>query len=537
MKKTPKKWIRNASDVFAIEEGCYFDPAMGEAVCEFIETFCKQSKGRWAGQNLQLQDWQRDGVMRTYGWRRPSRIRRFRTVYYEIAKKNGKSTLVSALSCCHIVDVEDGAPEIYLSAVDREQAGIVFDECSRMVSSSPELSSRLQVVASKGRIVDPLGHGKIQKNSADAPSKDGVNASVMVFDELHRFKTRELWDVFQYAGAAREQPLKIVITTAGEEEEGIWHELRTHAEAVNDGTRRDTEFLGIVYRALPEDDIESPATWLKANPSLGVTLTEADFRQDLERAKNSPAEMQNFLRLRLNIVARSEAKFIEPAAWDACGAPFVAPARAACWAGLDLSENDDLTALVLLIVLGENLFGVKPYFWLPRDNIAELERRHQQPYRQWAQLGLITLTPGNVVDYKFIRAQVNKIADQYGLRKLSMDPYHAIKLGIELEQEDGLPVDTVRQGFLSLSDPTKQLQRMILGRQLRHGGHAILKWHAGNAVAETDAAGNIKLNKKKSKKKIDGMAALVNAIAGYSGSDDDGGPSVYETRGLLSFKY
>ena len=327
MKKTPKQWIRNASDHFALEEGCYFDAELGESVIEFIETFCKQSKGRWVGQNLTLQEWQRDWVMRLYGWRRADGTRRFRTAYLEVAKKNGKSTVVSALANRHIVDVDDGALEIYLSAVDREQSGIVFDEAARMVKASPELASRLQVIASKGRIVDPVGHGKIQRNSADAPSKDGVNASLMIFDELHRFKTRELWDVFQYAGAAREQPLKIVITTAGEEEEGVWFELRTHAEAVNNGTRRDTEFLGVVYRSDPQDDIESPDTWKKANPSLGVTLTEADFRQDLARAKTNPAEMQNFLRLRLNIVARSEAKFLDIAAWDACGAPVVRAAQ------------------------------------------------------------------------------------------------------------------------------------------------------------------------------------------------------------------
>jgi phage terminase large subunit-like protein len=537
VRKVPKKWIRNASDHYAIEEGCYFDDELAGAVVEFIETFCKQSKGRWVGQPLTLQEWQRDFVMRAYGWRMPDGTRRFTSIYLEVAKKNGKSTLASALANRHIVDVDDGAPEIYLNAVDREQAGIVFDEAARMVKASPELSGRLMIVASKGRIIDPVGNGKIQRNSADAPSKDGVNASLTIFDEIHRFKSRELWDVFRYAGAAREQPLKFIITTAGDEEEGIWFELRTHAEAVNDGTRRDIRFLGVVYRADPTDDIESPATWKKANPSLGVTLTEADFRQDLESAKNNPAEMQNFLRLRLNIVAKGESKFVDMVAWDACAAPFVMPSRPSCWQGLDLSENEDLTALVSLVRLGDSLFGITADFWLPRENIVDLERRHQQPYRQWAQMGLITLTPGNVVDYAFVRKQINALAGKYDLRKLAMDPYHAVKLGTELEQEDGLPVETIRQGFLSLSDPTKQLLRMILGKQLRHGGNPIMRWHASNAVAETDAAGNIKLNKKKSKKKIDGMAALVNAIAAYTGADDDSGPSVYETRGIQSIRF
>jgi phage terminase large subunit-like protein len=529
--------MRNPSDHQAVAEGCYFDAALSEHAISFIEDFCCQSKGRWHGQPLQLLAWQRDFLMRLYGWRRADGTRRFRTTYLEVAKKNGKSTLVSALAARHLLARDDGAPEIYLNAVDREQAGIVFDETARMIAASPELSSRLEIIKSKGRIVDPIGNGKIQKNSADAPSKDGVNASVMVFDEIHRFKNRELWDVFRYAGASREQPLKIIITTSGEEEEGVWYELRQKAEGVTNGTIQDTEFLGVVYRASLEDDLEAVGTWRKANPSLGITITEADFRADLESAKANPAEMQNFLRLRLNIVVRAEAKFVDLAAWDACSAPQVIPSLSSCWMGLDLSETDDLTALACLARISDRLFAVRMHFWLPRENIAELERKHQQPYRQWANLGLITLTPGNVVDYQFVRAEINRLAGQFSLQKLAVDPYNAVKLGIELEQQDGLPVETIRQGFLSLSDPTKQLLRMIMAREIRHGGNPILRWHASNAIAETDAAGNIKLSKKKSRKKIDGMAALVNAVAAYSGSDDDGGPSVYETHGIRSISF
>jgi phage terminase large subunit-like protein len=179
------------------------------------------------------------------------------------------------------------------------------------------------------------------------------------------------------------------------------------------------------------------------------------------------------------------------------------------------------------------LLGVKCHFWLPTENIADLERRHQQPYRTWAGMGLITLTPGNVVDYAFVRAQINGFAGDYDLRKLLIDPYNAAKLAIELTEQDGLPVEALRQGFLSLSDPTKQLLRLILGQRLRHAGNPILRWHAANAVAEGDAAGNIKLSKKKSRKKIDGMAALVNAVAAYTAGSPDDGPSVYEKRGLL----
>lgn len=524
-------WIRNASDELAVSQGCYFDEAAGARPCEFVERFCRQSKGRWAGQRITLLDWQRDALMRLFGWRNAEGLRRFRSLYLEVAKKNGKSTLLSALAVYFLVGDGEGAPEIYLNAVDREQASIIFDEAARMVEWSPDLRKRLEVIKSKKRITDPIGHGRIVANSADVPSKDGANASHVIFDELHRQKDRLLWDIFEYAGASREQPLRISITTAGEECDGIWHEQRDYSERVNAGLSPDTTHLGIVFRARDEDDIDDIETWRKANPSLGITISEADFLRELLEAKAVPTKLANFKRLRLNIVVRGESQFIDVKAWDACGAPAVGGDDAPCYMGLDLSQTQDLTALAILIGDAEDGFDVIARFWLPEDNIADLERQHQLPYRAWADAGLITLTPGNVIDYAFVRAEVNELAGKHDVRKIMADPYNATKLGIELKEEDGLPIEFLRQGYLSLSAPTKELLRLILGGKLRHGGHPILRNHVSNAVAEQDAAGNIKLSKRKSKKKIDGASALVNAIAAATGENEE--PSVYQTRGVL----
>jgi phage terminase large subunit-like protein len=524
-------YIQNASDQLALEQGCVFDEAKGNRPIEFIERFCRQSKGRWAGKPLTLLDWQRSFVLRLFGWRAPNGLRRFRTAYLEVAKKNGKSTMIAALVLYLDLADDEGAPEVYLNAVDREQASIVFEESARMVERSPYFSKRLQVIPSKKRIVDPIGHGKIQANSADAPSKDGVNASASIFDELHRFKTRELWDVFDYAGAAREQPLKIVITTAGEEEEGPWFEQREYSEKVNQGVIPDTTHLGMIYRALPEDDINDPATWRKANPSLGVTINEDDFAKDLAKAQNNPADMGNFLRLRLNIVARAEGKFIEMSDWNACAGWDDPDNDVPCYLGLDLSDRNDLTALVALMGDFERGFDVGCRFWLPRENIAKLERQHQVPYRTWADQDLITLTDGNTIDYKSVRQEIIDISKRRNLIRLMTDPYNAKKLAEELLNDEGIPVEYVRQGYLSLSDPTKMLHELILARKIRHNGNPILRWHASNAVVRRDSAGNIKLDKEKSRRKIDGLAALVNAIAGVTTYDQ--GPSVYETRGIL----
>jgi phage terminase large subunit-like protein len=528
------RWIRGPADELAIAEGCTFDEAAGRFVCDFIERFCRQSKGRWRGKPLVLLDWQRDFLMRLFGWKRADGFRRFQTAYLEVAKKNGKSTLVSALCLFLLLADGEGAPEVFINAYDREQASIVYEEAARMVRSSPELSSRLDVIDSKKRIVDPAGNGKVVANSADVPSKDGPNASGVIFDELHRQRTRDLWDIFEYAGESRDQPLKVSITTAGEDTEGVWHEQRDHSEKVNAGISPDTTHLGVVYRALETDDIDDPETWRKANPSLGVTISEDRFRQKLAEAKGNPAKFALFRRLRLNIITREAAKYIDVKTWAECSAECDEGRLAGvpCYGGLDLSKTTDLTALALIFGDFESGFDVLMRFWLPEENIVDLEHRHGMPYRAWADQGLITLTDGNVVDYGFVRKEIVAAAGTFSPTNLLADPYNATKLLTELKEQDGLHVEPIRQGFLSLSPATKELDRMISGRKLRHGGHPILKWHASNAVVRTDENDNVMLSKKKSRKPIDGLAALVNAIAA---SMAGGGQrrSVYEDEGLM----
>jgi phage terminase large subunit-like protein len=520
-RKVAKKWMRGPADALAVKQGCGFDPERGEAVIEFIEAFCHQFEGRWAGQPLILLEWQRDFIMRLFGWRSPSGLRRYRTAYLEVAKKNGKSTLTAALALYFLLADGEAGAQVHLNAYDRDQTDAVYKPAAQMVRHSPELESRLQVLDSRKRIVDHASAGLIRANSADVPSKDGANASAVIFDELHRQKTREMWNIFEYAGAAREQPIKLSITTAGEDETGVWHLQRDYSEQVNDGRNPDITHLGVVYRALPEDNIDDPATWRKANPSMGETIQEDNFGRELEKAKLDPEELANFMRLRLNIVVRSERKFFAPGVWERCNDSPEPLDDRPCWMGLDLSKVNDLTALAVLYGDDIDGYNVLARFWLPEDNIVELERENGVPYRMWAEQGWITLTPGNVVDYAWIRKEVIKLSTQGQLRKLLADPYAGTDLLSKLRDEDGLPVEDIRQGFLSLSPPTKELQRMVLGRKLRHGGNPILNWHAGNAIATQDDADNIKLSKKRSRQKIDGLAALVNAVAGATDGSED----------------
>jgi phage terminase large subunit-like protein len=531
------KWIRGPVDELAIRQGCYFDQEAADYVCEFLETFCFLSQGRqFAGRPLVLIPWQRDLISRAYGWKRPDGTRRYRKVYLEVPKKNGKSALFSGVANYHVIaDGEDGA-EVHLNACTRQQAGILFREAARMVEASPDLAGRLEVIESAGRIVHKASSSFIRANSADVDSKDGINSSCTIFDELHRQKTTAMWDVFEYAGVAREQPILFSITTAGEDLNSVCYREHEYAVRVNEGKVDDIGFLGVIYAAEATDDIDDPATWRKANPSMGYTIDEERFGEELAAAKASPTKFAMFKRLRLNIWTQTEARFLTREAWEACGKFAIHIAKLLkqrAYGGLDLSSTTDLSAFVL--AFGDLVDGVDliAKFWLPQEHIDDLSRRDRVPYRLWAEEGWITLTEGPVIDYEFIRAQINDFATDYELVKLLADPHNAVNLGTNLIA-DGINLEFIKQGFISLSPPTKELERLVLSKKLRHGNNPILTWHADVAKTSMDPAGNIKLSKSRSREKIDGMAALVNAIGALNTSDPaDSEPSVYEKRGMI----
>lgn len=526
------------ADRVAVEAGCYYDPAAGERPVTFIERFCRQSQGRWAGQPLILEGWQKDFLRRLFGWKRPGGLRRFRRAYLEVGKKNGKSTLLSAIVILLLIadkhgDAVEGRPEIVLNAVDRDQASIIYKEAALMIESSPELKRRLQVIRSTKTILDPKTQGVIVANSADAPKHDGKNTSAVIFDELHRQKNRDLWEMFEYSGRAREQPLTISITTAGDDEHGVWYEQRDYSEKVNRGEIPDTTHLGVVYRADDGDNIDDEATWVKANPSLGRTLSFEDFARDLTEAKQTPAKLALFKRLRLNIISNTESRFLSPESWAACNSEPIDPELfrgRPCWMGYDGAENTDLAALVTIFGDDEAGYDLLCRFWMAADRVPFLERNDRVPYRLWIDRGFIEAVPGDLIGKASIRREILSQSARFDVRRLGIDPWKAREFGVDLMNNDGLDVMEIRQGYASLSAPTAKLEAMVVGKQLRHGNNPVLRWMAGNAVAKKDENANIRLDKGKSRQRIDGMSALVNAIAmmvADDGAESDESPLFY----------
>jgi phage terminase large subunit-like protein len=512
--KGAKRWVRSKADESAVAEGCYFDLAAAERVRGFFRGFLRHSKGEWAGKSFELLDWQWAGVVAPlFGWRRADGTRRYRRAGIWVPKKNGKSSLCSAIALYLLVADGEAGAEVYSAAADRDQAAIVYREAAAMVKASPELSGRVECLDASKVLRFAAKNAVYKALSAEAPTKEGLNAHGLIFDELHAQKSRELWDCLAYAGAARRQPLFISISTAGYDRDSIGYEQYRYAKAVLDGTVEDSAFFAFVAEAAEGDDWADPAVWRKANPSFGVTVKADQFESDYKEAKASPAKENAFRRYRLNQWTEQSTRWLALDRWDACSAPVDPGALAgrACYAGLDLASTTDLAALVLIFPSADGSYDVLPYFWAPQEACRRRERQNKARLDAWARAGHVELTPGDVIDYDVIRAKVNALQQVYDVKEVAIDPWNATHLSTQL-MGDGFSVVAFRQGFGSMTAPTKELEKLVLAGALRHGGHPVLRWNASNVAVRTDAAGNLKPDKERSGDKIDGICALVMAL-------------------------
>lgn len=537
-------WIADAQDVRAVlEGGCRFDADAGQHVVDFFTRFLRHSKGRrWAGQPFTLLEWQDRLLRRLFGWKRADGTRRFRRGGIWIPKKNGKSTLAAGIELYLLAaDGEPGA-EVYTGAVDRGQAGIIYGEAANMVRQSPDLRKRLQLVDSRKTIAFPGMAAKLQALSADAEQSEGLNAHGVVLDELHAWKRSNLWDVMQYAGAARDQPLYLVVSTAGVyDETSIGWEQYSYAKGVADDRIHDWAFLAVVYEPGPHDDWKDPATWRKTNPSLGVTIDEAIFAEECLAAQQSPAAAAKFQRYRLNIWNRPISRSIDLEVWDAQAGhdePFRPEdfAGGVVFGGLDLSSRSDISAVVYGRTCPDDVTNVDvaARCWVPAERLLDKTNPNAALYRQWVEEGWLEVTPGSAIDYDLIEAAILADAERFDLRELNIDHlFQGQQVANHLTAE-GLTVFPMRQTFTGQGPAMAEFRRLELLGGLHHGGHPILRWAADNCESVFDGAQNEKLVKPatNSAKKIDPMVALVMMLDRVSRCEVDP-PSVYATRGLV----
>ena len=507
----------------------YFDKQAASKAIGFIETFCSHTKGELHGKPLLLEDWQKKIIGDLFGWKQENGLRKYRTAFIEVGRKNGKSTLCAAIGIYMLFSDDERGSEIYSAAGDRQQAGIVFEIAKQMILHSKELTKRAKVF--RNSITNESKGNFYQAISSDSKTKHGFNANCIIFDELHTQPNRDLWDTLLTSTGSRRQPLCIAITTAGHDRQSICWEIYNYAKQVQDNIIEDSSFYSAIYEAEIEDDITSEKTWKKANPNYGISLRKEYMKREAQRAIDVPSYQNTFKRLMLNIWTDSITAWIGNKEWEDCKGDIDLEKLKGkeCWAGLDLASTRDISALVLLFK-EDDKFIVVPYFFIPEENAKKRSERDKVDYMTWGKQGHIIFTSGDVADYNFIKKKIMDLGMEYRIQSIAYDRWNASQLVIDLTN-DGVPMSSFGQGFQSMSAPTKELEKLILGKQIIHGNNPAMNWMLSNIALQEDPAGNIKPNKAKSTEKIDGVVAMIMSLGEYMTEGDIN--SVYDGRGLL----
>lgn len=529
------------------ERGLIFDVGRAGMAVAFF-SLLRHWKGEWAGNPILLEPWQVFIIANLFGWYRADGTRRYRTAYVEVARKNGKSTLAAGIGLyLMLADGEPGA-EVYTAATKRDQARIAHRDATEMIKRSPELKREAGLF--KDNIYSIENASKFEPLGRDSDSLDGLNVHGVIADEVHAWKTGDMWDVLETATGARRQPLMLAITTAGYDQNSFCWTLHEYTEKVLDGAVEDDSFFGLIYTLDEEDDYEDESLWIKANPNLEVSKKVDNMRVLMKRAKEMPARLNVFLRKHLDIWTQAETRWINTEKWGECGKLQVASGELEgrpCYSGLDLSSTGDINALVHLFppIEEKEPYKVLCRFFVPEESMEERSKRDRVPYESWVRGGYMMTTPGNVTDYDFILHQIREDGEVFDLQELAFDRWGSQKIVTDLQdigftadqkihKQSGAPLLVqFGQGFASMSGPTKELERLILSVMLAHGDHPVLNWMAHNVVVREDPAGNLKPDKEKSSEKIDGIVALVMAL-GRASLHAEKVKSVYASRGIIT---
>lgn len=508
------KWTRlgverHYNDLKNTEQtGFWFSDAHAQHALESFLFLC-HSKGEWAGKAFVPSPWQQFWLALAFGWMRADGTRRFREVWEEVPRKNGKSTKLSGVGLYLFFFDNEGGAEVYTAATKMEQARITHDEAIRMVNASPHLRRHISerrselFVRGKADKFVPLGR--------DSKSMDGLNPHGSILDEVHAHPDRTIYDVIKSGQGARRQPLLWQITTAGFDLSSFGYEQHCYAKKVLEGTIVDDALLAIIYTV---DDIEKwddPIEWAKANPNLGVSVYLDGLNDACARAIKQPSEQPNFKTKRLNIWLTGGEAWIPVANWRTCGNKALTIddfAGEECWIGIDLAEKSDIAAVCIVFKRGKkNYVFFKLYL-----NEYEVDKQENQHYRRYAQRGELIVTPGNATDFEIIRNDLNAIAKKFDVREVPYDPKFAAYFATKLI-EDGLPMVEIAQTSSHFTLPIIEIENQVLTGEMQHEGNACVEWMIGNVVMRESKFSGLKHpTKEKPSEKIDGPIAMLIAM-------------------------
>ena len=494
-----------------------FDEAKANRPIEFIERFCKHSKGEWAGQPVRLELFQKAFISALFGFvDSETGLRKYREAFFMVARKNGKSTMLAGIALYMMLADGEAGAEIYSVATKKDQAKIIFDEVCHMVSQSPYL--RKHIKKRKTDLYFSAAMSKMQALGKNSDTLDGLNSSCVIIDELHGIKDRNLYEVMKQSQSARRQPLLVMITTAGTVRECIFDDTYEYACKVVDGVINDPTFLPIIYELDAKAEWTDPAAWFKANPGLGRIKKLEDLVAKVERAKQSPKDLSGILCKDFNV---RETRYNAWLDFDSINneETFSLEDFRGAYAigGADLSLTTDLTCATVLMMHPEtHKRYIHQMYWLPEDNFAQRVEQEKIPYDKWLEAGLVRLCKGNTINYSDVTAWFLEIVKEHGITPLWVyyDSWSA-RYWVEEMEGYGFPMVRCIQGAKTLSLPMQNLGADLQAKKVVYNNNPILKWCLTNTGIQEDRNGNIVPVKNSSaKRRIDGTASLLDAYVG-----------------------
>ena len=510
----------------------YFDFDKAERACRLLQKF-PHIKGPLAGQPLLLDDWQLFIHVNVFGFMwangKSKGFRRFTKVFVLCARKNGKTALSSPVGLYSLaLDGESGA-EVYSLASKKDQARIVFDTSREQLKRSPLFAKKTGTELFRHHIENDRTASVYKPLASDSNSLDGLGPSTVIFDEVHSFKDRNLYGVMETAVGARKQPLLWAISTAGFDDTGICYELQTDLEKVLKQEYEDDSQFGMIYTIDKDDDFRDKSCWIKANPNLGVSVSEEYIQGMVDKAIRQPGNKNNVLTKHFNIWCTASENLFDMLAFDDCAVKDLKREdylKTACYAGIDLASKIDLTGFVY-IHKKDDLYYLFSDAFLPE---AAIENSKNASYPAWVEEGHLISTKGEAINYNTLGDYFLDEVDSKTVRESFYDPWSASQFSQTMSAE-GIEMTEFKMNTGNVSEPLKFLDAIIRERKLRHNGCPVLRWCFGNVVVKEDHNGNIYFRKAHAKFKIDLAVAATMAIAGWIGEQEE--ESVYEKRGII----
>lgn len=518
--KVRRVYKKLVSDLNNKDSEWEYNPKRANHVIEFIENYCKHSKGKLGGKPFILELWQKALLAALFGFvHKIDGTRKYRELILIIARKNGKSTLGSAIALYMLVADGEAGPEIVSAATKKDQAKIIWSESKRMVRKSPSLRKRIKTLVAE--LVSEFNDGSFKPLSSDSNTLDGLNVHCALIDELHAIENKDLYDVIVDGMSAREQPLSIITTTAGAVREGIFDIKYDEAERIINGYDdpngyKDERVLPIIYELDKREEWVDEKYWKKANPGLGTIKKYDELKRKVEKAKANPILVKNLLMKDFNVRETTTNAWLtyeqanNPATFNI---EELNPRYGI--GGTDLSSTTDLTsACVLFMVPGDDKIYFEHMYWLPEDLLLKRSKEDKIPYDIWMEQGLLRTTPGNIVHPKYVTEWFLEIVNEKGiyLPWIGYDSWSARYWVEEMEGHFGKEaMIPVIQGKKTLSAPMKKLGAELDSKNIVYNNNPITKWCLTNVSIDEDKNGNIQPVKSSYRRRIDGFAAMLNA--------------------------